>query len=117
MATKDDRNLQQVLDKIAGMAEPRRSVMQRVHDVIVAAAPDLKPRIWYGMPGYARSASTPVLVFIRNDDVMTLGVSEKATLTPAGGRDGRLIPAAWFFEDLDETTETRIAEIVRAAIE
>lgn len=117
MATKDDKNLQQVLDKIAGMREPARSVMQRMHDVIVAAAPELKPRIWYGMPGYAKSASSPVLVFFRNDDLMSLGVSEKATLRPAGGKDGLLIPAAWYFDDLDDVTERRVAEIVRSAIE
>ncbi|TDZ41893.1 hypothetical protein CCUG63695_01854 [Mycobacteroides franklinii] len=116
MATKDDKNLRQVLDKIAGMNEPARGVMRRMHDVIVAAAPELKPRIWYGMPGYAKSASSPVLVFFRNDDMMSLGVSEKATLKPAGGEDGLLIPAAWYFEGLDNVTERRVAEIVRAAI-
>ncbi|MCZ0730784.1 DUF1801 domain-containing protein [Mycolicibacterium iranicum] len=117
MTTKDDKNLQQVLDKIASMDEPRRGVMQRLHEVILSAAPELKPRIWYGMPGYAKSASSPVLVFCRNDDVMSLGVSEKATLTPAGGKDGLLIPAAWYFDGLDDVTEKRVAEIVRAAIE
>lgn len=116
MATKDDKNLQQVLDKIAGMSEPARSVMRRMHDVIVAAAPELKPRIWYGMPGYAKSASSPVLVFFRNDDLMSIGVTEKATLKPAGGENGLLIPAAWYFEGLDDVTERRVAEIVRAAI-
>ncbi|KUI30699.1 hypothetical protein AU196_14275 [Mycobacterium sp. IS-1742] len=117
VVSKDDKNLQQVLDKIAAMDEPRRGVLQRMHDVILAAAPELKPRIWYGMPGYATSASAPVVVFVRNDDLMSLGLSEKATLTPAGGRDGQLIPAAWFFDDLDGVTEERVAEIVRAAIE
>lgn len=117
VAAKDDKNLQQVLDKIARMDEPERSVMQRMHDVIVAAAPELKPRIWYGMPGYAKSASSPVLVFFRNDELMSLGVSERATLKPAGGNDGLLIPAAWYFDDLDDVTERRVAEIVRAAIE
>jgi hypothetical protein len=47
---------------------------------------------------------------------MSLGVSEKASLTPAGGRDGLLIPSAWYFEELDEATERRVAEIVRAAV-
>lgn len=117
MATKDDKNLQQVLDKIAGMDEPARGVMRRMHDVIVATAPDLKPRIWYGMPGYAKSASAPVLVFFRNDERMSLGVSEKAPFRPAGGSDGLLMPAAWYFEELDEATEKRVAEIVRAAVE
>lgn len=116
MSAKDDKNLAAVLDKITGFDEPNRTVMQRMHDVIVAAAPDLKPRIWYGMPGYAVSASTPVLVFIRNDDgVITLGVSEKAARIPAGPTDGLLAPSAWYVDDLDAATEQRIADVVKAA--
>lgn len=105
-----------VLDKISKMDEPARSVMQRMHDVITEAAPQLKARIWYGMPGYALHASSPVLVFFRNDDIMTLGISEKAELKPAGGKDGLLIPAAWYFEALDDVTEQRVAEIVRSVV-
>ncbi len=116
MTTRDEKNLQQVLSKLEGMDEPERRVMQRMHEVIVDAAPELKPRIWYGMPGYAKSASSPVLVFFRNDELMTLGVSEKASPAPAGDEDGRLIPAAWYFDGLDEVTERRVAEIVRAAV-
>ena len=116
MASKDEKNLQKVLDKIAGMDEPARSVMLRMHETIVAAAPELKPRIWYGMPGYATSASSPVLVFFRNDELMTLGISERANLVPAGGKDGKLIPAAWYFDELDEVTQQRVTEIVRSAV-
>ncbi|GAA4917018.1 DUF1801 domain-containing protein [Nesterenkonia rhizosphaerae] len=114
--SKDQKNLQQVLDKIETMDESVRDTMRRMHEVITAAAPELKPRIWYGMPGYAKSASSPVLVFFRKDELMTLGISEKAPIRPAGGRDGLLAPAAWYFNDLDETTEQRIAEIVRGAV-
>ena len=116
MTTKDEKNLQKVLDKIASMQEPARSVMQRMHGVIIEAAPELKPRIWYGMPGYALHASSPVLVFFRNDERMTLGLSEKAELKSAGGQDGQLIPVAWYFDTLDDVTERRVAEIVRAAV-
>lgn len=113
--SKDEKNLAAVTEKISEMPEPVRDTMQRMHEIIMAANPDLKPRIWYGMPGYAKSASTPVLVFFRNDELMSLGISEKANLKPAGGRDGLLIPSAWYFEDLDEVTELRVTEIVRDA--
>lgn len=39
MSSKDEKNLTQVIEKISKMDEPRRSVMQRVHDIIVSAAP------------------------------------------------------------------------------
>lgn len=116
MPSKDEKNLTQVIDKISKMDEPRRSVVRRVHDVILAAAPTLKPRIWYGMPAYAASASTPALVTLRNDERLNLSITEKATFRPAGGADGGLMPAAWYFETLDEDTERRIDEIIRSVV-
>ncbi|MCJ7857294.1 DUF1801 domain-containing protein [Corynebacterium kalidii] len=115
-SSKDAKNLSRVLDKIAGMDEPRRSVMQHAHDIIMAAAPDLKPRIWYGMPAYAASASTPALVTLRNDERLNLALTEKVTTAPAGGADGTLTPAAWYFDSIDADAEKRIAEIVRSAV-
>lgn len=114
---KDEKNTQAVLDKLAEMPELVQPIMQRMHEIIMTAAPELKPRILYGMPGYAKSASAPVVVFFRNDERMTLGLSEKANLKPAGGKDGLLIPSAWYFEELDETTEKRVTEIVKSAVQ
>lgn len=116
MASKDEKNLAQVIDTIAKMGEPERSLVQRIHEVILAAAPALKPRIWYGMPAYAASASTPALVTLRNDERVNLALTEKVAFRPAGGADGTLMPAAWYIETIDEPTERRIAEIVRAAV-
>lgn len=115
MTTKDEKNLSQVTAKIAKMDEPERSLMQRAHEIIVTVAPSLKPRTWYGMPAYALSASTPALVTLRNDERINLALTEKVELTPAGGSDGTLMPAAWYFETIDEAAEKRIAEIVRTA--
>lgn len=116
MASKDEKNLAQVVDKIAKMDEPERSLVQRVHEIIMAAAPTLKPRIWYGMPAYALSASTPALVTLRNDERVNLALTEKVALRPAGGSDGTLMPAAWYFDTINEPTVKRIAEIVRSAV-
>ena len=117
MPSKDEKNLAQVVDVISKMSEPRRSIMQRVHDLILTAAPELKPRIWYGMPAYARSASTPALVTLRNDERLNLAITEKATFRAAGGVDGGLMPAAWFFETVDQFSEKRIVEIVRSVVD
>lgn len=117
MSSKDEKNLQQVIDKIASMDEPRRSVMQQVHDIIVTAAPSLKPRIWYGVPAYAASASTPALVTLRNDERLNLALTEKVPFRSAGGVDGALMPAAWYFEEVDDATQKRIVEIVRSVVD
>lgn len=117
MSSKDEKHLTQVTDKISKMDEPTRSIMQRVHDIIMTAAPDLKPRIWYGMPAYAKSASTPALVTLRSDERLNLAITEKAAFRAAGGADGELMPAAWYLETLDAVTERRIAEIVRSVVD
>ena len=45
--------LQAVLDRIAEMAPEDRALAERVHVTVTAAAPDLSPKTWYGMPAYA----------------------------------------------------------------
>src|SRR5579875_3434193 len=45
---------QDVLAKIAGMQEPDRGLAGRLHALIRAAAPELAPRTWYGMPAYSK---------------------------------------------------------------
>ena len=114
-ADKDADNLAAVLEKIPQMFGEDADIGLRMHEIILEAAPKLKPRLWYGMPGYARGRSTPVLVFIRKDDYLTFGLTEKANLLVDESSPDKLIPNAWFLTELDEATEARIAEIVRAA--
>jgi hypothetical protein len=111
---KTAADLQAVVDKIDAWPEPYRSIGYQLHNTILAAGPKVKPRIWYGMPGYAASRSTPVLVFFRLDDgVMSLGISEKATVEQEP--DTTLRPSAWFLEDIDGPTLEKVAGLVRTA--
>ncbi|WP_228047246.1 DUF1801 domain-containing protein [Saccharopolyspora montiporae] len=111
---KTTKDLRAVLDKIAGMPEPYATIGARLHETILSAGPKLKPRIWYGMPGYATGRSAPVLVFFRLDDgVMSFGLSEKATVEREPG--STLRPSAWFLEEIDDATEARVADLVRTA--
>ena len=43
-----------MLAKIAEMPEPDRAMAERLHAIITANAPALSPRLWYGMPAYAK---------------------------------------------------------------
>src|SRR5215471_11938341 len=53
---KEDEE-QAVREKIAAMAAPDRALAERFHALIKANAPDLSPRLWYGMPAYAKDGS------------------------------------------------------------
>src|SRR3989449_11104354 len=43
-----------VLAKIAEMREPDRTMAKRLHTIIKESSPALTPRLWYGMPAYAK---------------------------------------------------------------
>lgn len=108
---------QAVRDKIAALPA-FRDLATRLHDVITAAAPELHPRLWYGMPGYATSAKSPVLCFFRVDDdrYVTFGLSEHAHHEPDADAGHQLMGSAWFLTELDPPTEARISDIVRSAV-
>ena len=113
-AKKDADDLAAVLEKIPKMFGSSTSIGERLHEIIMAAAPELKPRLWYGLPGYA--VAGPVLVFIRKDDYVTFGITEKAHIELEAGATDQLIPNAWYLTELDAATEARIADIVRNAV-
>src|SRR3954464_3039831 len=55
--------LQALLDAIEKMAPQDRAVAERVHVTVTAAAPDLLPKTWYGMPAYANEDGKAVVFF------------------------------------------------------
>src|SRR5881296_425083 len=53
-----------VCASIAAMSPQDRAIAKRLHELIKAAAPDLSPKTWYGMPAYAKDGK--VVCFFRN---------------------------------------------------
>ena len=103
-----------VLAKIAAMPEPDRSMGKRVHAIIMAAAPDLSPRLWYGMPAYAKDGK--VVCFFQDahkfkSRYATLGFSDKAALD-----DGTMWPTSFAVKDLTAADEARITALVKKAV-
>lgn len=110
--TKADREAA-VLEKIAAMPAPYREMGERLHALIRRTAPALEPRLWYGMPAYAKDGK--VICFFRVDTYMTFGLTEDASLAPEEGESHLLMGSAWFFTALNEATEAKLADIVRRA--
>src|SRR3989441_13167069 len=72
-----------VLAKIAEMPEPDRTMAKRLHAIIKESAPALSPRLWYGMPSYAKDGK--VVCFFQTAQKFktryaTFGFSDKANL-------------------------------------
>ena len=103
-----------VLAAIAEMPEPDRSLGRRLHALIRGSAPELRPRIWYGMPAYARDDA--IVCFFQSSAkfrtrYMTLGFSDKANLD-----EGRMWPTSFALKELTAAEEKRIEALVKRAV-
>jgi len=103
-----------VLAKIGAMAEPDRAMGKRLHAIIRASAPALSPKLWYGMPAYAKDGK--VVCFFQSAQKFktryaTLGFSDKANLD-----DGALWPTAFALRELTAAEAARIGALVKKAV-
>jgi uncharacterized protein YdhG (YjbR/CyaY superfamily) len=103
-----------VLAKIAEMLEPDRAMAERLHAVIKASAPDLSPKLWYGMPSYAKDGK--VVCFFQsaqkfNTRYATFGFNDTANLD-----EGDMWPTAFALMELTAAEEARIGALVKKAV-
>ncbi|MFE1874430.1 iron chaperone [Streptomyces sp. NPDC059496] len=104
----------EVLAKIAEMEDADRVLAERLHAIIRAAAPDLSPKLWYGMPAYAEAGK--VLCFFQSAQKFktryaTLGFSDPARLD-----EGTMWPTSYALTKLTPADETLIAELIKKAV-
>ena len=96
----------EVLAKIAAMPGPDRALGERLHAIIKASAPALSPRLWYGMPAYAKDGK--VVCFFQSAQKFktryaTLGFMHEANLD-----EGGMWPTAFALKELTAAEEARI---------
>ncbi len=103
-----------VLAKIAEMREPDRTMAKQLHAIIRESAPGLTPRLWYGMPAYAKDGK--VVCFFQaaakfKTRYATFGFSDKANLD-----EGAMWPTGFALKALTAAEEARIAALVKKAV-
>jgi hypothetical protein len=103
-----------LLTKIAEMPEPDRGMAKRLHAIITAAAPDLSPKTWYGMPAYAKDDE--IVCFYKSADKFksryaTFGFEEAANLD-----EGAMWPTSFALKKLTATDEKKIRALVKKAV-
>lgn len=113
IATREDGEAA-IKEKIGELKEPERSMAKKLHAIITATAPDLMPRLWYGMPAYAKDDK--VLCFYQsatkfNTRYSTLGFSDVAKLD-----DGEMWPAAYALTKITPAEEKKIIALVKIAV-
>ncbi|MFI6128607.1 MULTISPECIES: iron chaperone [unclassified Micromonospora] len=107
--------LQAVLDRIAQMAPADRELAERVHVTITAAAPELSPKTWYGMPAYANAAGK-IVVFFQDSGKFNYRYSTVGFQDTANLDDGDMWPASFALLRWSPMVEKRLTELVRTAV-
>jgi uncharacterized protein YdhG (YjbR/CyaY superfamily) len=107
--------LQSVIDKIAQMAPADRALAERVHVTVTAAAPELSPKTWYGMPAYA-NADDKIVVFFQDSGKFKYRYSTVGFMEAASLDDGDMWPVSYALADWSPAVEKKVTELVKAAI-
>ena len=102
-----------VTDKIAAMDEPDRSLATRIHEVVLAAAPELKAKLWYGMPAYYRDGKN--VCFFQDAGKFKARYSTLGFNDPARLDDGNMWPTSFAILKLTAADEARITALVKQA--
>jgi uncharacterized protein YdhG (YjbR/CyaY superfamily) len=103
-----------VLATIGAMPEPDRAMGERLHAIIKASAPALSPRLWYGMPAYAKDGK--VVCFFQSaakfkTRYATFGFQHDANLD-----EGAMWPVAFALTQLTVAEEAKIGALVKKAV-
>ena len=100
--------------KIAELDEGDRELAERVQEIILAAGPQLAPKLWYGMPAYYLDGK--LICFFQpaskfKSRYATLGFDANATLD-----DGNFWPTSWALTTLGAAEEAAIGDLVKKAL-
>jgi len=103
-----------VLENIAAMPEADRVLAEKIHAIVKVSAPSLSPKLWYGMPAYARDGK--VVCFFQSADKFktryaTLGFQHEANLD-----DGAMWPTSFALKEIAAAEEAKIGELVQKAV-
>lgn len=113
MGKKEYTGADDVLAKIATYKDDFRPVAEKLHEAIMGAGVKLYPRLWYGMPGYAKTQSGPVLVYFRKDIYIQFGRTQFAHLDFDSKTHSTEM--AWYFTEANDLLIAKIKSVTRSA--
>ena len=103
-----------LLEAIAAMKGPDQKLAKRLHAMVTAAAPELWPKTWYGMPAYARDGK--VVCFFQaaskfDARYATFGFNDTANLD-----NGTMWPTTFALKELSAADEKKLSALVKKAV-
>ncbi|GIH10657.1 hypothetical protein Rhe02_87240 [Rhizocola hellebori] len=104
----------EVLAKIAELPDADRVIAERIHAILKANAPGLTPKLWYGMPAYAKNGKVVCHVVSAQKfktRYSTLAFSDEANLD-----DGNMWPTSFALAKLTAAEEKKIVALIKKAV-
>jgi len=99
--------------KIAGMADADRVMAERLNELIPQIAPDLTPKLWYGMPGWAKDGK--IVCFFQDAAKFKARYATFGFNPPAALDDGAFWPTSYALLELTPAVEKKIVALVKKA--
>jgi hypothetical protein len=103
-----------VLAKLAAMPGLDRGIGERLHAIIEANAPALSPRLWYGMPAYAKNGK--IVCFFQSAQRFKTRYATFGFMHEANLDEGAMWPTAFALKELTAAEEPRIGALVKKAV-
>jgi uncharacterized protein YdhG (YjbR/CyaY superfamily) len=103
-----------VLAQFAAMPASDRILGERLHAIIKAIAPALSPKLWYGMPAYAKDEK--VVCFFQSASKFKTRYATLAFMHAANLDEGAMWPTAFALKDLTAAEQARIGALVKKAV-
>jgi uncharacterized protein YdhG (YjbR/CyaY superfamily) len=104
-----------LLAKVAEMKGKDKAMAKRIHEIVMASAPSLMPKTWYGMPAWANKEGKVVCFFQDaakfDSRYATFGFSDQAMIDA-----GAMWPTSYALMELTAADEKKIAALVKKAV-
>ncbi len=115
MAANKEEMEKAALAAIAKMSEPDRSMGKKIHEIVKAAAPELTPKTWYGMPAYA-NADGKVICFFQAASKFGMRYATFGFQPDAKLDEGNMWATSFALIKLTPAEEKKIIALVKKAI-
>jgi uncharacterized protein YdhG (YjbR/CyaY superfamily) len=108
--------LHDLRESLAKMPPDDRRMGERIHEIVTAAAPDLVPKTYYGMPAYALPGKDgKTIAFYKAKSKFRVRYSTIGFQPDAKLDDGEMWPTEFAVIELTPAVEKRIGALIKQA--
>jgi uncharacterized protein YdhG (YjbR/CyaY superfamily) len=109
-----EQHAAELLEVIESMDDADRALARRVHELVMAAAHELSPKTWYGMPAYHKNGKN--ICFFQAAGKFKVRYCTFGFDVAANLDDGPMWSTGFAVREVTKDVEKRITEMVKRAV-